>query len=252
MDLCELGEAGCNRHPWELVRLEILKEILMRNLASPEWMHILDIGCGDGYMSSGLFKNADIGSLTCIDINLSEEQISALSGINEKTTYYDNYGPLKQNFYDLVLCLDVIEHVEDDVALLSGTVRKNLAAEGHMLITVPAFQGLLGTHDEFLGHYRRYSVKELHGVIFDSGLKVISFGYMFSTLLAIRFFMHWTGKIFGAQRPGGGGIGNWRHGKLFSDMVLLGLRVDSAVMFAFSRLGIKIPGLSLWALCKKQ
>lgn len=252
MDLRELAYAGCNRHPWELIRLEALKAILLRNLTSMEGMHILDIGCGDGYMSSELFRNAGIGSMACVDINLSEEQISTLSGINEKTAYYNNYGPLKQNFYDLVLCLDVIEHVEDDVALLSGTVRKNLASEGHMLITVPAFQGLFGTHDDFLGHYRRYAIKDLHRIIAGSGLKIISSGYMFSTLLVIRFLMHWSDKILGPQKPGEVGVGNWGHGKLISNIVLFVLRADNAVMFALSRLGIKIPGLTIWSLCKKQ
>lgn len=252
MDLRELGDAGSNRHPWELIRLEALKSILQRNLTSMNGMHILDIGCGDGYMSSELFKNAEIGSMTCVDINLSDEQINNLSGINDKIVYSNNYGPLKQNFYDLVLCLDVIEHVKDDSGLLSEIVRKNIVAEGHILITVPAFQALFGTHDVFLGHYRRYSVKKLHSTIFGSGLKIISSGYMFSTLLAIRFFIHWTGRIFGTQRQRKVGIGNWRHGKLFSFFVILGLRVDNAIMYAFNRVGIQVPGLSLWALCKKQ
>ena len=252
MDLRELGDAGCNRHPWELIRLEALKEILQRNLISMHGMHIIDIGCGDGYMSRELFRNADIGSMTCIDTNLSDEQISALSGINYRTSYFNNYAPLKRNFYDLGLFLDVIEHVKDDAGLLSGVAGSYLAAEGHMLITVPAFQALFGTHDEFLGHYRRYAIKNLHRTIVGSGLKIISSGYMFSTLLVIRFLMHWSDKIFGAQRPGEGGVGNWGHGKLISDIVLFVLRVDNALMFALARLGIKIPGLTLWALCKKQ
>jgi SAM-dependent methyltransferase len=98
--------------------------------------------------------------------------------------------PLVPNFpqdrkYDLVLMMDVLEHVENDVALLSNAA-DHTKTGGFVFITVPALPYLYSAHDRFLGHYRRYTLKSLRKLI-DSkiDLEPLSLHYYFASLLPI-------------------------------------------------------------------
>ena len=73
---------------------------------------------------------------------------------------------------DLVLMMDVIEHVDDDVGLIRQ-YSDSMLQHGTMLITVPAFQFLWSKHDVFLEHKRRYTHASLHRAIEAAGLTVV-------------------------------------------------------------------------------
>ena len=64
--------------------------------------------------------------------------------------------PWEDGTFDLITCLDVIEHVPDDVAALAE-LRRVCRPGGWLLVTVPAYQALWSRHDEANHHYRRYS-----------------------------------------------------------------------------------------------
>lgn len=87
-----------------------------------------------------------------------------------------------EGVYDLILLLDVIEHVEHDESFLTHLVGKYSPQKGKIMITVPAFQSIYGRHDAFLGHYRRYHLKEPEEMIIACGLNVLSSGYLFFSL----------------------------------------------------------------------
>ena len=65
---------------------------------------------------------------------------------------------------DVVLLMDVLEHVEDDVGLLRQYVEK-VPSGARFLISVPAFQVLWSDHDVFLEHKRRYTVAKVEHVV---------------------------------------------------------------------------------------
>jgi SAM-dependent methyltransferase len=71
--------------------------------------------------------------------------------------------------YDLILAIDVLEHVRDDVATLK-MLRDQLKPGGILVICVPAFQSLWSDHDVFLEHFRRYSKSHLLECMFLAGL----------------------------------------------------------------------------------
>jgi SAM-dependent methyltransferase len=75
------------------------------------------------------------------------------------------------NAFDTVVCLNVLEHVEDDVAGLSN-IASVLVPGGTAIILVPQDQSIYGSLDEVLGHYRRYSEKELCSKMAAAGLQV--------------------------------------------------------------------------------
>ena len=70
--------------------------------------------------------------------------------------------------FDLVVCLDVLEHIADDLAALRE-LRRVSAADGRLLVTVPAHRWLWGAHDDLAGHQRRYTRASLLSVAADGG-----------------------------------------------------------------------------------
>jgi 2-polyprenyl-3-methyl-5-hydroxy-6-metoxy-1,4-benzoquinol methylase len=72
---------------------------------------------------------------------------------------------------DTVVCLNVVEHVEDDLAALEN-LHTALRDRGRAIVLVPHGQGIYGTLDEALGHYRRYSHEELQQKMERAGFRV--------------------------------------------------------------------------------
>ena len=89
--------------------------------------------------------------------------------------------PWEAESFDLVTALDVIEHIEDDRAVLAE-VRRVLRPGGTLLITVPAYQALWGPQDEISHHKRRYRARQVGERLTGAGLETIKLSY-FNTLL---------------------------------------------------------------------
>ena len=90
---------------------------------------------------------------------------------------------------DLVLMMDVLEHVDDDRGLLRHYAAK-VPSGAHFLVTVPAFAFLWSGHDVFLEHKRRYRLGEIEAAMRDAGLQVVRgsyyFGLVFPLAAAVR------------------------------------------------------------------
>jgi hypothetical protein len=154
--------------------------------------------------------------------------------------------PDKEKF-DLVLLLDVLEHVQDDSDFLSDIVRRYIS-KGKVLLTVPAFQAIYGNHDVNLGHYRRYNLQELESLAISGGTKVILSGYLFASLLLPKYVLC---KLFNVRKISEG-VGQWTGGKYLTYMLETLLNIDNCILIFLSRIGIKLPGLTGWVLCEKQ
>jgi 2-polyprenyl-3-methyl-5-hydroxy-6-metoxy-1,4-benzoquinol methylase len=74
--------------------------------------------------------------------------------------------------FDTVVLLDVLEHIEDDVALLAR-LRARLAPGGHLIVKVPAMPSLYSPMDEAIGHWRRYDKSGLSAVVAGAGLELV-------------------------------------------------------------------------------
>lgn len=79
--------------------------------------------------------------------------------------------PVGDGSLKAVVLLDVLEHVQCPVTVLTH-VRKVLADDGAVIITVPAYPWLYSRWDEQLGHYRRYTIKEFRQHASESGFRV--------------------------------------------------------------------------------
>ena len=116
-------------------------------------------------------------------VDIHEQNKYARAVIKKERKIKNLYSTLKikKNFYDLILLADVIEHVKQPKELLKD-LKKFLKKDGHILITVPAYQFLFSKKDKVLGHYRRYNKELLKTEL--SGFKVKNISY-FNTFLCI-------------------------------------------------------------------
>jgi hypothetical protein len=244
MDLKELNNIQSDRHPWETSRLNAIQRLLFPHIF--EGIKVLDIGCGDGFISRNLFSHLQRKEVTAVDIHLSDERIQELSNLSCGIKYQREMP--EAGMFNLILLLDVIEHVEDDHNFLANLVGRYISRKSKVLITVPAFQSLYGCHDVFLGHYRRYHLKTLIQLTTACGLCVLSSGYLFFTLLLPRLILY---NLFNTDRTPEG-VGNWRRGDGVTHLIETILNIDNKLLMTAVRFGIKFPGLTGWVLCEKR
>lgn len=154
-------------------------DALLRTVRGLNVDSVLDVGAGSGFFSRRLLELTPARGATCVDPNYPADQDIAING---KTLR------MRQNVAsssaDLVLMMDVMEHVPDDRALVAEYV--GLCASGtHFVVTVPAFMWLWSGHDVFLEHYRRYTLRQLESVLTDAGLQVLRGHYFFGSVLPL-------------------------------------------------------------------
>ena len=108
--------------------------------------------------------------------------------------------------YDIVVMLDVLEHIEDDRSALAK-VASCISRDGLLILTVPAYGWLWSSHDVTNAHFRRYSAKQLRARLESSGFRVEQIGYMFAGLVPPKLVMRWLEMAgvdlgrFGRSRP---------------------------------------------------
>jgi SAM-dependent methyltransferase len=104
--------------------------------------------------------------------------------------------PYAADSFDLVTGLDVVEHLDDDLAGLKE-MRRVLRSGGRALLFVPAFMFLWGVQDDISNHRRRYTLKELKRVVHQAGFQVERATYVnlsfFTPILLGRLIMRATG-----------------------------------------------------------
>lgn len=141
--------------------------------------HILDIGAGSGYFAKALLEQTSATAALCVDLGYPfdrEELVTA------KPIAFRNH--LETSDADLVLMMDVIEHVEDDIALVRDYVEK-VPSGAHFVVTVPAFMWLWSGHDVFLEHFRRYTLSQVKAVLVSAGLTIERGHYFYGGVLPL-------------------------------------------------------------------
>lgn len=248
MDLRESHHAAVNRHPWELARIKALRKIALTCWRLAPGMKVLDLGCGDGFLIEALCPKTT-EAIDAVDIHLTDEQVASFSKARPRLSFHNSDHSLAKNDYGVITMFDVLEHVEDDALFLRETISRHARPGGIVFCTVPAFQCLFSAHDTFLHHHRRYSLPELLHLLDRAGLKVIASGYLFSLLLPLRALVVLAEKLVGVtdRNPG---IGHWRHGPVVTSLITSILDADNLFLRVLNKVGIKIPGLAVWAICK--
>lgn len=256
MDLVEssISKNSAARHPWELARLDVVRSLINEEFKETidSGIKVLDIGCGDTWLIEQLSKSFPKVKFIAVDTAFNNELLAKYRDRLDSNTFkvYNNLeDALKEKpAIDLVLLLDVIEHIEDEIGFLQGVLSNtdSINDASKFLITVPAFQSLYCAHDEFLGHYRRYTNGSLENRIGQAKLKVETKGYFFSSLLAPRLIIKIL-ELVGLKSKKVKGIGNYK-AKPIDGIIKNTLIFDYRFGKLFRNIGINLPGLSNYAI----
>ena len=183
-------------HWWFVGRRAILESFLkgiVRSLRSRiENPKILDVGCGTG---ANLEMLSQFGSAEGVDVSddaldfCRQKGLTVQKGLAETLPYADET-------FDISTALDVIEHLDDDVAGLREMHRVTRSG-GYSLIFVPAFMWLWGVQDDISNHRIRYTKSQIVERIEKAGFRVERATYanftFFAPILGGRALMKLTG-----------------------------------------------------------
>jgi SAM-dependent methyltransferase len=167
-----------DRHWWYRGRRRVLRaSIDSLELASP--CRILDAGCGSGRTLDEL---ADYGDACGVDVSQAAVDATRSRG-HQAHPGSVTALPFADATFDLVTCLDVVEHTPDDRRTLAE-LRRVTRPGGALLLTVPAHPMLWSAHDEANLHYRRYTRGSLHDAAVDTDWEIAANTYFNAALLA--------------------------------------------------------------------
>lgn len=205
-----------DQHWWFVGRRSVVECLLRRLVALPDRPRILEAGCGYG---GNLAMLGQFGKIEAFEFD-DEARTHAALLANRSVAYGhlpDDIG-FDHAEFDLIAMLDVLEHIDDDVASLRA-LRQRLAAGGSVLLTVPALPWLWSAHDEIHHHKRRYTRARLQTVLREAGFDPVSVGYFNALLfplaliqrLVLRFMVRRHGADAMPQRRL-----NWLLGRTFA------------------------------------
>jgi SAM-dependent methyltransferase len=160
-------------------------------------VRILEVGCGGGYLSSLLLQaGADV---VAADLLTSAAQFALEKGVNKGLTFdAGRPWPFAQHSFEIIIMLDVLEHVENDVGCLQE-VRRVLRKGGRAVLSVPAHQFLFSSWDQVLGHHRRYSKPRLRHIFQDAGLEPVILSYQNVLSFLPALVLRGKDRILGRQ-----------------------------------------------------
>ena len=155
---------------WHVGKRLIVYKLLEKYLSGPKaarrTRRALDLGCGTGRNLDSLARYA-----TPVGLDSANEALEFC-----RTRGHDHLVqalglPFAPNSFDIVTALDVIEHVDDDLATLRDLYTV-MRPGGMLLISVPAYMQLWSYWDDILGHRRRYTTRTLRWVVEQAGFEV--------------------------------------------------------------------------------
>ncbi len=169
-------------------------KLLGAHLGHKQTNHILDVGAGSGWFSKWLLKEGFAQEATCVDLGYDIDRDET---VDHRQIHYRKQ--IANCDADLVLMMDVLEHVDDDTEFLKEYLAK--VAPGTMfIITVPAFNFLWSAHDEFLDHKRRYTIHSLLKVVTEAGATPLKKHYYYGMIFPLAVIIRLLRKNTDAHR----------------------------------------------------
>lgn len=187
-------------HWWFVGRRAIL-ETFLRQIAdklepaeveSQDALRIVDVGCGTG---ANLEMLSQFGKAEGVDVSDDALEFCRRKGLTVQKGLAETL-PYADETFDISTALDVIEHLDDDIAGLKEMHRVTKTG-GYTLIFVPAFMWLWGVQDDISNHRIRYTKKQIVERVENAGFKIERATYanftFFAPILGGRTLMKLTG-----------------------------------------------------------
>jgi len=187
-------------HWWFVGRRRIIESFLAPlcsrlrgELKSDRPLKILDVGCGTG---ANLEMLSQFGDAEGVDVSAEALAFCRERGLADVRQGAAEQLPWEDGSFDLVTGLDVVEHLDDDVAGLKE-MRRVLRPGGYTFLFVPAFMFLWGVQDDISHHRRRYTLKSLRQAANAAGFEIERLTYanltFFLPVFMGRLLMRATG-----------------------------------------------------------
>ena len=232
-------------HFWFVSRNRILGDVLRKRFAAPA--KVLEIGCGTGFVLSGIRAVFPHASLSASDVYTEGLGYAARRVPDAFLFQMDaRHIPFREEF-DLIGAFDVLEHIEDDEAVLAQLFQA-CKGGGGVALTVPQHRWLWSRMDDFAHHKRRYTRNDLVEKLERAGFMVeytTSFiSLLLPLMLAARLWRKPAGTEMQDQMDAAGlSIGRLANAAMGAVMV-----IERGLI----RLGLRLPfGGSLLVIAKK-
>jgi SAM-dependent methyltransferase len=212
------------------------KAAALRRMVGPlSPRRILDVGAGSGFFSRHLLTETGAQSALCVDTGYVTERDDEVAG--KPVLYRRDTGPTD---CDLVLMMDVLEHVDDDRGLVRHYASR-VPSGAHFLATVPAFHFLWSGHDVFLEHKRRYRLGEIEAALREAGLQVVRGVYYFGLVFPLAAVVRLAARSASEPRS------SLKKHDAFTNGILTAVCAAELPLFPLNRLA----GLSAFVLAKR-
>jgi SAM-dependent methyltransferase len=180
---------NATEHWWYRARRELLREVLAGKVRRGGVA--IDVGCGTGEVMALLHE---AGAEVVAGTDLSPHALAHAAARVEHgslTAARAEQLPFADHCADVVVSLEVIEHLDSDLAALSEYHRL-LRRGGTLIVTVPAYESLWSDHDDWAGHRRRYGAGQLERAVGRAGFDVERTTYYVSFLVPPAFLVRRT------------------------------------------------------------
>jgi len=162
-------EGALERHWWSVARRKIVVDLIDRTIPLPRPADVLDVGCGTGAEMEAFQR---YGNVWGVDTEIRMVEACRRRGLKNVDVAQAERLPFAGDTFDLVTCLDMIEHIKND-----GDAVRELSRVGkrgsYLCLTVPAGPRLFGPYDTLAGHYRRYNRKSLRALLAGGGYTIL-------------------------------------------------------------------------------
>lgn len=181
MDAIEKGQLTGEQaleHWYYQAKFEMLKSTLLSKIANVADLELADFGSGLGLFLTLLERNQLLSPQQMVGIDTAyREPVQSMEG---SVPILPDWPKGKK--FDLMLMMDVLEHIPDDAGALRFAVEQ-VKPGGWIFITVPAFPWLWSSHDRALKHYRRYTVDSLQALVQkDPQLEIERLHYFYASI----------------------------------------------------------------------
>ncbi len=163
---------------------------------------VLEIGPGIGLVTSRMVADRHVSALE-VDpgaVNVLSQRFGAISNFDLINSNVENEEWIDEDAtgrYDTVVCVNVLEHVAEDVVALEN-MHKSLRSGGYLFLFVPALMAIFGTLDSAVGHKRRYSLDEVSTKVRSAGFEIHEISY--GNLLGVPAWF-WSSRITRRSMP---------------------------------------------------
>lgn len=164
------------RHHWWYIARERCVLEIVKDLCKSRPSSILEVGCGPGILLPKLMQFGGVEGIEPAESSFEYgEDVGVLV---QRISFPYESKKLPGEHYNLILLLDVLEHIHDDKAAVLE-VERLLKKGGFAVITVPAFMSLWGHHDLVNHHFKRYTLPEIDSLMYGTRLRKFWGSYYF-------------------------------------------------------------------------